>query len=196
MHDELSLRALEDDPSVIFTLDSEFRIASCNRAWDEFAAANEGACLEREFVRGRSVFDFIAGDLSGFFRRVYGYVLETGTPWRHRYECSSPDVRRQFTMHVYPVEGGKGLMVVNSLISEQLHEGARGSAVARDYRGPDGMIVMCSNCRRTMRPGAAPAWDWVPDFVAAPPPRVSHGLCPPCSEHYHIGFSDKLSRMA
>ena len=32
---------------------------------------------------------------------------------------------------------------------------------------------------------APESWDWVPAFVAQPPSKISHGLCPLCTVYYY-----------
>jgi len=173
----------EADPAVIFTLDPALRFTYCNAAWDRFAESNGGARVMRAIVIGRPLAEFVSGELAGFYSQAYGRVLQSGVPWRFEYECSSAEVLRKFAMHVYAVERGAGLMVVNSLLVERPHGDPARSALEELYRGPDGFIVMCSNCRRT-RVNIEDHWDWVPDFVKEPPEHVSHGLCGPCKEYY------------
>src|SRR4051794_13130717 len=115
---KLSTEPLESDPAVIFALDRDLRITYCNRAWEEFAAANGGVHLRREFVCGRPVLDLISGSVVVFSRRLYPSVLEPAEPCRHDYECSSPEQFRRFAMHVYPASGWSGLIVVHSLVVE------------------------------------------------------------------------------
>jgi hypothetical protein len=182
--------SLENDYSVAFALDPELRIQYCNRSWDEFAAANGARHLTRAWIRGREILPFISGNLADYYGALYSSVLRTRTPRRHDYSCSSEDLLRRFAMHVYPAGEWPGLIVVNSLLVERSHDEPARAAVASAYQFPDGCIVMCGNCRRSQRPGEAAAWDWVPGFVSAPPLNVSHGLCPPCGELYHLSFEN------
>ncbi len=181
---------LETDLSVIFALNPALKIAYCNAAWDRFAAENGAPALTRAAVRGRSMLDFIDGPVADYYVAAFQRTLATDSPWRHDYECSSPDTYRAFTMHVYPLADRAGLMAVNSLRVEIPYPGLPCPGLEEAYRSAGGYIVMCSNCRRTERAGSDGIWDWVPDFVANQPPRVSHGLCGPCAEHYQI-FPDE-----
>lgn len=182
----ISTAALENDPAVIFALDAHLRIAYCNTAWDRFAASNGGAAFIRPKPIGKPLLDFIGKPLAAYYEAAYHEVLRTGEPWRHLYECSSPTVFRRFAMQVLPMNGA-GLLVVNSLCIERAHDVAHGSFSEAAYRRPDGIVVMCSHCRRTRRAGIAEHWDWVADFVREPPHQTSHGLCPPCFEYYYPG---------
>jgi hypothetical protein len=87
-------------------------------------------------------------------------------------------------MCVHPVRSAPALLVVCSLRLEKPHDAQPGDPAQFRYRNQDRFIVMCSNCRRTRRPGSD-TWDWVPDFVAHLPPLVSHGLCKLCLEYYY-----------
>ena len=84
-------------------------------------------------------------------------------------------------MCVYPVAGE--LLIVNSLVVNEPHAGHAFPAFEAHYRNSDGLLMMCSNCRR-VRIGPVERWDWVPDFVDTPPSNVTHGLCRPCFEYY------------
>ena len=193
--DDISPAALEHDPSVIFVLDSSLRIAYCNTAWDRFAAANGGNDLLRPAPIGRSLVDSIGEPLSAFYESAYQGVLHSLEPWRHFYECSSPATFRKFSMHVLPLRSTGGLLVVNSLCVERPHGLGAGPPSEAAYRQADGLIVMCSHCRRTRRTEAVgrdavgrdaiEQWDWVAEYVAEMPPRTSHGLCKVCLEYYY-----------
>lgn len=51
------------------------------------------------------------------------------------------------------------------------------------YRNAHGLILMCMYCRRTQRAGVSTdQWDWVEDYAAQMPARVTHGLCKQCLE--------------
>ncbi len=178
---------IDSDPSIIFVLDRQLRIAWCNRSWNEFALANGGVGLLSDAVRGRPITDFISGPLADYYRTVYKRILDRSATWLHDYECSSPLISRQFTMHVYPLDGATGLMVINSLRVESPAPIATQTAES-EYVSSHGLIVMCSNCRRTQRQHQLDTWDWVPRFVEHPPELVSHGICPICLDHYHLSF--------
>jgi hypothetical protein len=53
------------------------------------------------------------------------------------------------------------------------------------YRDANGVIGMCMHCRRTRRSDDPDVWDWVPDFLSAPPDNISHGLCSMCFSYYY-----------
>ena len=181
---------LEKDPAVIYALDRNLRIVYCNEAWDRFAAENGGRGLDRRHQLGRLVMDVIPMPLKPFFQAGYRKVLASRQPWEHCYECSSPTVFRRFQMVVHPDPGAAGLVVVNSIIVEQLHDDQeRGICFPGEkvYVDTHGIITMCCHCRRTCRAEKTAAWDWVPAYVENPPEMISHSICGVCMSLYYPG---------
>jgi len=183
---EFPAAAVDADPSVVFALDSSLHIIYCNPAWDRFASENGGRELQKPAPLGHSVLDFITGALRPFYECAYRRVLEGGAPWEHLYECSSASVYRAFALRVLPMKQSAGLLAINSLRVERAHDRPSFAGLDEVYRQSNGVIVMCSHCRRTRRRlGDREAWDWVSDYVARRPLQVSHGLCETCLEYYY-----------
>jgi hypothetical protein len=182
----LHIEILESDPAVIYAVDRDLRLTYCNAAWDRFAAGNGGEQIVRRLMVGRSLLDFIPDSLRRFYLEGFARVLETGSPWDHRYDCSDARVRREFHMRVLPLNGGAGLLVINSQIGEKPHRVPASGLPLSAYAGRGGIFTMCCHCRRTRRADNDRVWDWVPELVSHPPARVSHGLCGVCFE-YHYG---------
>ncbi len=128
--------------------------------------------------------DSISGDLRDLHRDLLESVCTTGERREYDYECSSAEIERTFRMVVFPA-AARFLVVTHSLRIERPHDRP---AMAPDDGGytHDGVIRMCSNCRRVLAIGASERWDWVPAYVTAMPDNVSHGLCPPCFETFHV----------
>lgn len=180
-------RNLEKDPAVIYALDRDLRIVYCNEAWDRFAADNGGRGLERERQLGRSVMDAIPAPLKQFFEQGYQQPL-SGRAWEHCFECSSPAVYRSFRMVAYPEPEGAGIVVVNSLMVERLHDGnERSTCIPNEtaYTDQHGILTSCCHCRRTRQVQQKSVWDWVPAYVQLPPERVSHAICAVCMNLYY-----------
>jgi hypothetical protein len=173
--------ALVRDGSTIVVLDPDGKILWTNPAWERFARENGGHDLER-FA---SYYAGIGPVLRGFYESAFANALLTGAVYVQEYECSSPDVFRKFHLQAMPV-AGKGLLLTHSLLVERPHEHQQAPAAAAPpdrYRGANGIVVQCSNCRRVRRAGEE-VWDWVRDWVAASPPNTSHGICAPCLGFY------------
>jgi len=174
---------LENDPAVIFALDAGLRLIYVNPAWYRFAAENGVAAdeLTRKYF-GQSIQLVIPGALRDFYAAVYRHVLKKRECVQHTYECSSADRYRLMHMRLLPLRGGAGILCVNSVVSEGPHTRDSSSSNDQAYL-EDGLVNMCSSCRRTRR-AQTEIWDWVPDYVDDPPFMVSYGLCPICHSYY------------
>lgn len=183
----------EDDPAVIYILDRSFRLVYCNSAWDLFALQNGGGPkLLRERQIGRGVMQSTPVPLIRFYHALFTRVLSQETTADHVYDCSSPDLFRQFHMHVQrlePLGGAPYLLVVNSLVKERfLQEGDSGPFDA--LRQENGAIVMCAHCRRTLVPDSGEKWVWVPEYVREMPKDTNQSLCGVCFGGHYSRFKD------
>ena len=176
----------ETDHDVLYLLDADLRIAECNLGWDKFAAENSGVGISRDEVRGRSVFDYIPEVLVRFYQDKYAEALRVGHWIGFDYECSTPDLFRQFHMALRAVESS-GLLVVNSYLPEQRTPLPAPDTALADaaYMSPSGMITMCAHCRRTKRRDGSNTWDWVSRFLRDTGRKTSHGLCPRCTAYLY-----------
>ncbi len=176
-------RVLEDGDEPSCLLDAALRITHVNAGWTRFAAANNGAEVLRRWGPGACVLDAISTELRGFYRTLFETVRASGQRLEHDYECSSPQRFRTYRMLVYPSKGAT-LVVTHALRVERAHDRPALPADDARYRH-EGLLRMCSHCRRVRGPTPEERWDWLPDYVNQMPPDVSHGLCPPCFEHYY-----------
>lgn len=174
-------RSLERGDDVTYVLSADLRVIRTNAAWERFARANGGAAFLATWRRGTPLLDVIPAPLQPFYVTSFERAARDVVRWDHDYECSSPTEWRQFRMLAYPFDGA--FVVTHSLLVARPHD-ADGRSVADDYVS-DGIISMCSHCRRVRCRGAERRWDWVSQYVAQPPPRVSHGLCPACTRYYY-----------
>jgi hypothetical protein len=111
-------------------------------------------------------------------------VRQRGEPWEQTYLCDAPSRHREFRLRVLPLERG-GLLLVHSLVVDAPPPGRSSPDPAFEYLRPDGMLRMCSNCRRTERTTGPAGWDWIRAYVANPPGNVTHSICPTCvRQHY------------
>lgn len=181
-------REFEDDPSIIYVLDRDFRIRYCNAAWDRFALENRGAHLARALQSGANVMTATAPPLRPFYARLFGAVLQTGEQMHCVYECSSDISFRRFHMLVSRKRVSSAdlfLVVVNSLVEETVQPDSPVRYDPDSLRDSNGFITMCSHCRRTQLPGEESRWAWLQDLVREMPDDVSHSICPVCFDlHY------------
>jgi hypothetical protein len=76
---------------------------------------------------------------------------------------------------------GSCVVVSNDLVLERprLHPSA--GADPEEFRDENGLITMCSHCRRVKLPVAAgEPWVWETRLERSMPPGITHGLCPAC----------------
>jgi len=184
---------LGDTLDAVFGLWPELTLAYLNAGWFAFAAANGGEpAISQHWGLGRSVLDAIPDPLAPFYRRAFRTALSSESPWQHEYECSSPTNLRRFVERVYPLAGGAGLLVVNSLVVECPHPrdpNVSEQPAARDYVDEHHLIRQCMHCRRIRRNGERRRWDWIPAWVTEPPENTSHGLCEVCFRYYYPEYS-------
>lgn len=166
-----------DDMSYI--LNEELRLVRTSPAWEAFAAENGGDGMLARWGRGVRVLDAISGPLRTFYENGFAQALRADLPWSHEYECSSADEYRSFRMLAYPLAGF--LVVAHTPGTVRPHDRPIVPPSVEYFE--DGVITMCSECRRARHPQHE-RWDWVPVFIAALPPRVHHDLCPSCALWY------------
>ncbi len=181
------LAEYELNPAIIYVLDSSFRIAWCNLAWDRFALENGGDGVLREQQIGRSAIDATPARLRAFYMAVYNRVLHYGEEADCVYECSSAETFRRFHMHIKRKDTPRGafLVVMNSLILQEPHTGPDAPYDTHGLRDEHGLITMCAHCRRTQLPETTDTWVWAPELVRRMPLEVSHGICSVCFDIYY-----------
>jgi hypothetical protein len=153
-----------------------------NPAWFRFARANDGLDVIERFDVGSCYFDGIAPPLRGFYESVIQNAHVTQEVFEQEYECSSPDRRRIIRMRALPLRSS-GLLLEHTVVREMPVDADSKEAHDAVYRDERGLVLQCSNCRRVRRSDGA-GWDWVRDWVAAPPPNTTHGLCRTCLDFY------------
>ena len=177
----------EDEPSIVYVLDSAFRLSYCNAEWDRFALENAGSHLLRKTQIGRDVMEVTPAPLRRFYSDLYLRVLQSGEETDHVYECSSDDKFRLFRMHVERKSTNRGwlLVVINSLVLEQARQDQDFRDDSQALQDENGIVTMCCHCRKTRIPNAVNSWVTIPGFVRNMPPGVSHGICSVCFDiHY------------
>jgi len=185
--------ALDAHPGSVFGLSSDRRIAYVNAAWSRFAEENEGQPgIQHAWDLGASYLDAVAEPLRSFYEDLLRRAVEAGAASMHPaacdYECSSAETFRMYHMDVYALHGGRGYLLVNSLVVEEPHDPAKRAPHDPDrdaYTDPDGLIHQCSHCRRVENLRVQDRWDWVPDWVDEPPEETSHTVCTVCFEYFY-----------
>jgi hypothetical protein len=190
-----ALEALAAERASSCLLDAAGRFVAVNAAWDRFAHENGGGtgCLGARLV-GTAYASHVDGaapraKLEEELARSLG-----GASFGVDSECNSPDTLRLLRTHHVPVRGTDDDAVVGvMLVHAVVHEAPMGAArpilppdEAR-YRRGDGLVLMCSCCRRVHRAGSVGLWEFVPAYLESPPVPVTHGFCAPCFLQFGAG---------
>lgn len=187
--DGFNLETLENDPNSIFGLSTDLSLMYLNPGWFDFAKKNKGEpAISDKFTLGTHVGDSMIGPVRDYYIDIFQRILQTGEVWHHDYECSSPKTFRIYHQSVYPLYNRRGLICVNSLVTEQAHDANTRRTcrpIKKLYTQETGFIYQCSNCRRVQRVSQQNVWDWVPAWVELMPKNVSHTFCQICYEYYY-----------
>ena len=181
----LPREVLDKSRNVIYLLNAELEIVYTNPAWDRFAQDNAGFHVAGAAVHGLNVMSVVPEPLMAFYGRLFSRFEHEHVPMGFDFECSSAGWHRRMRMDVYPQAASGGYLMVSSLRREVEHTAKAEVANRARYFSEEGVVTMCSHCRRTRRAVADPTWDWVPQYVAEQPEAVSHGLCPVCSAYFY-----------
>ena len=178
--------AVTSPEETIIGLFADFSIAFFNQGWFRFAQENDGEPeISKNWRPGRNVFDCIPEELADFYRTAYCKCLETGNPWGHEYECSSPDTLRLLHQQVYPLRQQKGLLVIHSTITTRPIEEEVDDYTLDDFINPDGFLVQCCHCRKFKKSKNGSGWIWRGDLVRSLPENISHGFCNRCRDFHY-----------
>lgn len=183
--ERFDLDSLEDDPSVTFGVFRDGRLGYANAAWDTFARTNGAPGLPDKWPLGRDLLEAVPEDLQQFYREGWEWAAESGHPWSHTFDCSSPDEYRRHRMTCYGLGEGEGILVVNSVVvSSPWPSDAPSTQPHAEYREANGSSLQCSSCRRTKHV-ATGRWDWVPEWVQRWPDEARPTLCDVCMSYHY-----------
>ena len=187
-----NMSLINDADDIIYLLSPDFELIAYNQGWVNFALRNDGEKLLDDWQSGDSVLTAMPESLAEQTRARYRKVLAEQRPDSFEYECSSPEVRREFMEVVYPLSGGRGLLLTHSLVFA-VREDAAVSPDLAPYRNTDGLLVQCSHCRRVSRQDGVRGWDWLPGLaLSSAAGDISHTFCPYCLDHYYPSESGDL----
>jgi len=179
------LEGLDAEAGSVFGIFTDGRLACTNDGWERFARDNGAPELVRGWPLGRNVYEVIPPDLQPFYREGWEWASESGNPWSHSYECSTPAEFRHFRMTSYPVGEGRGLLVVNSLVaSAPWPAGEEAGRPRAEYYDARDRVTQCSHCRLTLHQPSG-RWDWVPELVQRWPDEAVPTLCDLCASYHY-----------
>ena len=167
-----------------YAIDDQDRLIKVDEGYYRFAEENgwdgAGASL------GRTLWDFVAGAETRklqrmLLRRVRNEVRAVELPFR----CDGPDVRREMDIRIAADRTGRVVLFSARLRSEEAREAPQPMFDPKAARGSD-LLAMCAWCDRFLVDD-----EWVEIEEAATRlelfrrsqlPKISHGICPSCSE--------------
>ena len=178
-------------PSVIYHVDQSDRLRSFNDAWSDFARENGAAELGGERIEGSVLWDHLDEETTQLYRRMLHRLRDGAPDIRFSFRCDAPDRRRLLAMHMSSLGGGNIAFVVTPLAEQE-----RPTVDLLDSTLPrtDAFVLICAWCKLVELPSGA----WVEVEAAIPAlglfdrdayPRLSHGICPECSDDL-IGVLD------
>lgn len=187
---DFDLVSLKNLNNTIYGLWKDFTYAYQNPAWFSFAADNGGApAIFEHWGLGSNLLDAISVEIRPFYQEHYLKCLKNQEVWEHDYECSTPYLFRHFHQTVYPL-AGQGFLVVNALVTARPHNRKViefNDDIKSEYFDSYGIMHQCCHCRKVQSMYDRKRWDWIPEWVANPPRKTSHGICPVCYNYYYCG---------
>jgi hypothetical protein len=174
-----------DQREFVYRIDAEGRICFVNPAWQAFAAEN-GWQVGAAQVLGSELMAFITDART---RHLYGLLIqrvrESGRLARFGYRCDAPDCRRLMEMQMHYDDARQQVEFRSRVALIERRE----PVVLFDptiANRTDDIVSVCSWCKAVL---ADQAWVEVEEavirlelFSVDALPRISHGICPDCSE--------------
>ncbi|MEZ4386312.1 MAG: PAS domain-containing protein [Candidatus Krumholzibacteriia bacterium] len=180
----LDLEVLETSADPTYAVDRRYVIRAANPAYLGFGRDNGLADVDTSAGLGCSLLDAMGEPAREFYHHAFAAALESGEPFHHDYECSSPDLFRLFRLSAYPLPTSAGLLISHHLTHERAHDRPT-TEPGPQHVSPDGVVSQCCHCRKVRNWAAPESWDWVPALVATMDPRTSHTFCDGCLRHYY-----------
>ncbi|MGV3757301.1 MAG: hypothetical protein ACO1QS_18130 [Verrucomicrobiota bacterium] len=181
----IDIERRKDGREFIHWVDASNRIIWVNEAWQEFAQENQAGDLVRIVTGKPLLWSFISGlETRYLFEAMLAKVREGKGPFALPFRCDAPDRRRFMEMNMQLVENG--VVVFSSrVLRQEFRESVRllSDEVARDER----FLCSCSWCKQIELSDGK--WVEVEEavrllalFTEETLPKISHGICPRCTD--------------
>ena len=136
-------RAIEQP--VVYHIDADYRLCLINRAWDAFAAANNGDHLYAVDTIGRSFWELIAdAEMSVRYRTLFT-IVRADRPISLTLRCDAPDRRRLLDLQLHHVHDGL-IACVSGVVADTRRPAVR--LLDRTLPRGGGQMQICSWCAR------------------------------------------------
>lgn len=164
---------------VTYRIDEHDCLTNVGGEWDTFAHQN-GAPHLLHGVIGRSIWDFVSGDLTRYVYQELLARVRAGRPVAFEYRCDAPRLRRDMWMTV--TAGQQGIVEFDSQTLRTVPREAYPRATPREPI--DHLVPMCSWCKNV---AIGNTWYELDTaivrlgiFVEQEPPLMTHTVCGSC----------------
>jgi hypothetical protein len=174
--------------SLGYVIGPDDRIVAVDQAWDAFATTQGGRELTSEKIVGRPFGECVTEPHTRemcmlLFRAARNSQRPVVVPFR----CDSPGLRRFMTLSITP--RADGMLTLNTVLDREESRPPLALLDIQTQRTND-FIRICGWCKKIVLPSGS--WVEVEEAVRelgllaqARLPRLSHGICPTCSESLH-----------
>lgn len=166
-----------------YRVDSDDRIVWVDAWWLAFARENGAPTLDEKSVIGRSIWDYVAGEVTRrLFSEIHDRVRSSGVPAILPFRCDSPSLQRHMRLKITRENGGH-----LSYESHLLRVEPQRYCCAVDSSLPHSncFLTMCSCCKRALLESVG--WLEVEDISArlrlfdqSEVPELRYTVCPDC----------------
>lgn len=137
-----------DLPTFRYRVDAANRLAWIDPWWLAFAQENGATELTEASVIGRTLWDFLADDLTkSLYREVHARIRTTGKAAVIPFRCDSPTLKRNMRLVITPLPLGQ-LGYESTLVS--VEPIARQQILDPGVRRSSDQVTMCSCCKRCL----------------------------------------------
>ncbi|HNP29927.1 MAG: hypothetical protein KC592_01920 [Nitrospira sp.] len=169
--------------SIQYSIDRNDHIRFINEAWLKFACQNAGGHLNRAFVIGKSLWEFIEGEeLRHLYRLIFKTVRMKQQAAVFSFRCDSSLCQRHFQLVVSPLQEDELMFSTHSI-----REVAREPVFFLDPDVPRGetFLTICSWCMKIRLPNQGwieleEAVNCLDSLGSGVVPSLTHGICLEC----------------
>ena len=174
-----------EHPRYRYRVDQSDVLIWVNPLWISFAQENSARELTEEFVLGRSLWDFIAGEEPrDLYQKLHARVRDRVEPVVLPFRCDSPTLQRHMQMIIRPEDAG-GLAYDCRLI--KVVPQSELEVLVPLIRRSKCCLTVCSCCKRGLiEPEGWLELDLISERLRFSEkqsfPEVHHAVCPNCSQ--------------
>ena len=174
------------DP-VVFWINDRDEIVRVNDAWTRFALENDAPDLIEDRVLGTSLWQYLSDSTTRLLYLELLRHVRGGHTVRFPLRCDSPAIRRRLEIALRP--GPDDFVQFESVLLDATPRPPQ-PLWSRSRPPSSELVRACSWCKRLEY---GPEWLEVEAAIVplglfeddAPPPEITHGICPDCAREMH-----------